>query len=84
LVAITTLHATTFQVGLLVALQSAAFLVIGLPAGAWCDRMRRRPVLIAADLARAVLLITVPVAARRSAGTWWNGSPHRSPSPPTR
>ena len=63
LVAITTLHATAFQVGLLVALQSAAFLVIGLPAGAWCDRMRRRPVLITADLARAVLLLTVPAAA---------------------
>jgi MFS family permease len=62
-VAITTLHATTFQVGLLVALQSAAFLVIGLPAGAWSDRMRRRPVLIGADLVRAGLLITVPVAA---------------------
>ncbi|HEX5200157.1 MAG TPA: MFS transporter [Actinoplanes sp.] len=63
LVAITTLHATTFQVGLLVGLQSAAFLVIGLPAGAWCDRMRRRPVLVTADLTRAALLLTVPAAA---------------------
>jgi predicted MFS family arabinose efflux permease len=62
-VAITTLHATTFQVGLLIALQSAAFLVIGLPAGAWCDRMRRRPVLITSDLVRAVVLLTVPAAA---------------------
>lgn len=61
--AITTLHATTFQVGLLVALQSAAFLVIGLPAGAWCDRMRRRPVLVTADLVRAAVLLTVPAAA---------------------
>jgi MFS family permease len=63
LVAISTLHATTFQVGLLVALESAAFLVIGLPAGAWCDRMRRRPVLITADLVRAVLLLSIPAAA---------------------
>jgi MFS family permease len=63
LVAITTLHATTFQVGLLVALQSAAFLVIGLPAGAWCDRMRRRPVLVTADIVRAAVLLTVPAAA---------------------
>ncbi|GAA1040672.1 hypothetical protein GCM10009557_62610 [Virgisporangium ochraceum] len=61
--AITTLHATTFQVGLLVALQSAAFLVIGLPAGAWSDRMRRRPVLVTADVVRAVLLLTIPAAA---------------------
>jgi len=63
LVAITTLSATTFQVGVLVALQTAAFLVIGLPAGAWCDRMRKRPVLIVADLVRAVLLLSIPVAA---------------------
>jgi len=63
LVAITELDATTFQLGVLVALQTAAFLVIGLPAGAWCDRMRKRPVLIAADLVRAALLLTIPAAA---------------------
>ena len=63
LVAITELDATTFQLGVLVALQTAAFLVIGLPAGAWCDRMRKRPVLIAADLVRAVLLLSIPAAA---------------------
>jgi MFS family permease len=63
LVAITTLNATTFQVGLLVALESLAFLLIGLPAGAWCDRMRRRPVLISADLTRAALLASIPLAA---------------------
>ena len=63
LVAITELDATTFQLGVLVALQTAAFLVIGLPAGAWCDRMRKWPVLITADLVRAVLLLTIPAAA---------------------
>jgi MFS family permease len=36
---------------------------VGLVAGAWVDRLRRRPILIATDLARALLLITIPVAA---------------------
>lgn len=63
LVAVITLHATTFQAGLTSTADTAAFLVIGLPAGAWVDRLRRRPVLIGADLARAVLIGTVPLAA---------------------
>jgi hypothetical protein len=41
-----------------------AFLLIGLPAGAWVDRMRHRRVLIVADLARTVLFASVPLA-------WW-------------
>lgn len=63
LVAVLFLHASTFAVGVLTALESAAFLLIGLPAGAWCDRVRRRPVMIAGDLARAALLASVPIAA---------------------
>ncbi|MFF4041071.1 MFS transporter [Streptomyces sp. NPDC001816] len=63
LVAILTMQASAFEVGLLSAAQTAAFVLIGLPAGVWVDRMRRRPVLIAADLVRAVLLLSVPVAA---------------------
>ncbi|MBO0774607.1 MAG: MFS transporter, partial [Actinobacteria bacterium] len=51
LIAVKTLDASTFAVGVLVALQFAAFLLIGLPAGAWVDRMRRRPVMITADVA---------------------------------
>jgi MFS family permease len=57
------LHASTLQVGVLTALESAAFLLVGLPVGAWCDRRRRRPVMIAGDVARAVLLASVPLAA---------------------
>ncbi|HZR55018.1 MAG TPA: MFS transporter [Streptosporangiaceae bacterium] len=63
LVAVIVLHATTFQAGLTATADTAAFLLIGLPAGAWVDRLRRRPLLVAADLARAVLVCTVPVAA---------------------
>jgi MFS family permease len=63
LTAAITLDASTFEVGALTAFQYAAFLLVGLPAGAWVDRMRRRPVLIAADLARAGLIASVPAAA---------------------
>lgn len=66
LVAVSVLSATPGQVGVLGALANAAWLLIGLPAGAWVDRMRRRPVMLAADLTRAALLLSVPVA-------WWAG-----------
>ncbi|MEV4973371.1 MFS transporter [Streptomyces scopuliridis] len=64
LIAVTTLDATPGQVGALATLSTVAFLLIGLPAGAWVDRMRHRRVLITADLARAALLASVPVV-------WW-------------
>ncbi|HYS39288.1 MAG TPA: MFS transporter, partial [Pseudonocardiaceae bacterium] len=59
LLAALVLAATPFQMGLLGAADNAAFLLVGLPAGAWVDRMRRRGVMVAADLARAVLLGSV-------------------------
>jgi MFS family permease len=62
LVAILILHASTFEVGLLVTSQMVAFLVVGLPAGAWVDRMRFRAVLIVNDVLRALALASVPVA----------------------
>ena len=62
LTAAVTLDAGTFQMGALTAAEYAAFLLIGLPAGAWVDRMRRRPVLVAADLARAALIASIPAA----------------------
>jgi MFS family permease len=62
LMAIRVLDATTLQVGMLEAAQFLPFLVIGLPAGAIVDRMRRRPVLITGDLGRALLLLSIPVA----------------------
>jgi MFS family permease len=62
LIAILVLHATTFEVGLLGTLEMLAFLVIGLPAGAWVDRMRFRLVLIVNDLVRAAALGSIPLA----------------------
>jgi len=66
LVAVLALHASAFEVGLLAAADTAAFLIVGLPAGALVDRLRRRNVMIAGDLARAILLGSVPFA-------WWMG-----------
>ena len=61
LVAILVVHASTFEVGLLTALDTLGFLVVGLPAGAWVDRMRFRSVLIVNDLVRAVALGSIPL-----------------------
>ncbi|MGW4154960.1 MFS transporter [Micromonospora chersina] len=63
LVAVAVLDATTFQVAVLTAAAWLPWLLAGLPAGAWVDRVRRRPVMIAADLVSAALFATVPVAA---------------------
>lgn len=63
LVAIGPLHASPFQAGLLVTCEYLGFLLLGLPAGAWVDRMRRRRVMIVGDLARAALLASLPLAA---------------------
>ncbi|RVX47373.1 putative MFS family arabinose efflux permease [Nonomuraea polychroma] len=66
LLAVTVLGAGAGEVGLLAALGTLTVLVLGLPAGAWVDRVRRRPVMIATDLLRAGALLSVPVA-------WWGG-----------
>src|SRR6185437_607585 len=63
LVAVVVLHASTFAVGLLTAAAWLPWLVIGLPAGAFVDRLPVRPVMIAADLFSAGLYASVPVAA---------------------
>ena len=62
LVAIRTLRANAFELGVLAAAETIPFLLIGLPAGVWVDRWRRRPVLVVADVGRAVVLVSVPVA----------------------
>ncbi|HEY2598697.1 MAG TPA: MFS transporter [Candidatus Dormibacteraeota bacterium] len=61
-VAILVLGATPFQVGLLAACETLAFPVLGLVAGVWVDRLRRRPILIACDVGRLLALASVPVA----------------------
>jgi MFS family permease len=63
LTAVLVLHATTFQMGLLAALGAVPALLFGLLAGVWVDRLPRRSVLIMTDLGRALLLLSIPLAA---------------------
>ena len=71
LAAVTYLHASTLEVALLRTAQTIAYLVLGLQIGAWCDRMRRGPVVVAADLGRAVLFAWIPVGALLGVLTVW-------------
>ncbi|MEV6829231.1 MFS transporter [Amycolatopsis sp. NPDC051102] len=63
LLAATAVGASVFEVSLLRTAETLPYLVLGLQVGAWCDRMRHRPVLIAADAGRALLIASVPAAA---------------------
>ena len=63
LAAVLVLGATPTQMGLLAAAGSLPNLLFGLLAGVWIDRVRRKPILIWADIGRALLLVTIPVAA---------------------
>ncbi|WP_020525484.1 MFS transporter [Catelliglobosispora koreensis] len=63
LVAVTVLNASTFEVGMLTAASWLPWLLVGLPAGAWVDRLRRRPLMLACNAASALLLLFVPIAA---------------------
>ena len=63
LTAVLVLNATPAQMGFLTAAGAIPSLLVGLFAGVWVDRHRRRPILIAADLGRAALLLLIPVAA---------------------
>lgn len=63
LAALLTLQATAVQVGLLAALSYGPALVVGLAAGGYVDRTRRRRLMICMDLMRAGALATVPLAA---------------------
>jgi MFS family permease len=62
LLAIGVLHASAAELGVLGMARTVPFLLLSLPAGAWLDRMRRRPVMIVSDLGRFALLASVPVA----------------------
>lgn len=59
LLAATTLDASPFAVGALGAVGALPHLLFGFVAGAWVDRLRRRPILIAADIVRCLLLLAV-------------------------
>lgn len=62
LAAILVLDASAFEVAALAAVEWMPWIVFSLPAGAWVDRLPRRPVLIATDLGRAAALVSIPLA----------------------
>ncbi|MDG4857635.1 MFS transporter [Streptomyces sp. T-3] len=66
LVAVSSLDASPFMMGVLVAAPWLPWLLIGLPAGAWVDRLPCRPVMLCCNLLSGAFLASVPVA-------WWLG-----------
>jgi MFS family permease len=69
--AIVVVDASAFEVALLAALEWTPWLLFSLPVGAWVDRVRRRPVLVAADFGRALVLVSVPLAYAADVLTIW-------------
>jgi MFS family permease len=67
LIAVLELQSSTFGVSVLNAAIWVPWLVLGLPVGAWVDRLPARPVMIACDVLAAALFISVPVL-------WWTHS----------
>ncbi|HEU5469675.1 MAG TPA: MFS transporter [Actinophytocola sp.] len=63
LTAVVELGASAFEVGLLNVARFVPFIVLSLLVGVWFDRRRRWPVLVAGNLARALVVGVVPVAA---------------------
>ncbi|MGK5741775.1 MFS transporter [Micromonospora sp. URMC 103] len=71
LVAVAVLDAGTVQVAVLTAAAWLPWLLVGLPAGAWVDRLPRRPVMITCDVVSALLFLSVPAAALVGVLTVW-------------
>ena len=71
LLAVLTLKVSPFDVALLGTIEMLPFILFTLPAGAWVDRLRRRPIMITGDLGRAVALATIPLAYAFGALTIW-------------
>ena len=71
LTAVIVLHATVFEIAALNVVEFLPFVLVSLPAGVWVDRLPRRPILVLGDLARAGLLISIPIAYAFDALTIW-------------
>ena len=56
------LNAGALQFGVLYAMGTLPFLIFGLPVGVWADRYRRRRTMIYANVGRALILLSVPLA----------------------
>jgi hypothetical protein len=71
LAAIVLLDASAFEVAVLSAVEGAPWLLFSLPIGAWVDRVLWKPILVAADVGRAPVLLSVPLAYGLDALTIW-------------
>ena len=71
LIAATVLRVPPFEFALLATFEFLPFILLSLPAGVWVDRLRRRPILILADVGRAIALVSIPVAVLLDALTIW-------------
>jgi len=71
LVAVLSLSATAFEVGVLNAMRYVPIVVVSLFAGIWLDRRRRLPVLVASNVGRAVCIGVVPLLAAFDGLTMW-------------
>lgn len=71
-VAILVLDASAFEVAVLGTLNFLPFILFALPAGVWVDRLRRKPILVGGNFARAALLATIPIAYAADALTLWH------------
>jgi MFS family permease len=72
LTAVIVLHASVFAVAALNVVAFLPFVLVSLPAGVWVDRLRRRPILVAGDLSRAALLVSIPIAYVLDGLTIWH------------
>ena len=60
--AVVVLHASALEVSLLGTAAIMPFVLFALPAGVWVDRLRRRPLMVAADFGRVAVLASIPIA----------------------
>ena len=67
LLAVGSLHASAFEMGLLGATGTLPYLLFGLVAGAWVDRLPKRTVMMITDIARGALILGIPIAAALNA-----------------
>jgi predicted MFS family arabinose efflux permease len=70
--AVLTMVASPMDLSLLSLARAVPVLLLGLFLGVWVDRLPRRPLLIAADLGRAAILLTIPVAAALNSLELWH------------
>jgi MFS family permease len=71
LTAVLALHASAAQMGVLMTVALVPNLLLSLPAGAWIDRYgRQRLVMLSADVARALVIATIPLAYAFGELTW--------------